>query len=103
MSKDATHVTNPPGIRLGAAPTIRVASKALIVRDGHLLVTVNSDDPAYFGGRYVTENLLLVHDAATLSRDELLRLQRNAFEVAWLPNSVKDGYLAELDSYATST
>jgi 8-oxo-dGTP diphosphatase len=42
VSKDAAHLTNPPGIRLGAAPTIRVASKAIIVRDGHLLVTVNS-------------------------------------------------------------
>lgn len=34
-------VGNPPGIRLGAAPIIRVANKALIVRDGALLVTVN--------------------------------------------------------------
>jgi ADP-ribose pyrophosphatase YjhB (NUDIX family) len=42
VSKDATHVTNPQGIHLGAAPTIRVASKAIIVRDGRLLVTVNS-------------------------------------------------------------
>jgi ADP-ribose pyrophosphatase YjhB (NUDIX family) len=39
---DPGPVRNPPGIRLGAAPTIRVASKAIIVRDGQLLVTVNS-------------------------------------------------------------
>ncbi len=41
MTSDPRRVTNPPGIRLGAAPTIRVASKAIIVRDGQLLVTVN--------------------------------------------------------------
>ena len=41
-------------------------------------------------------------DAAPLSREELVRLQRNAFEVAWLPNALKDGYLAELDQYAHS-
>jgi 8-oxo-dGTP diphosphatase len=44
MTDDGRQVTNPSGIRLGAAPTIRVASKAIIVRDGRLLVTVNSGD-----------------------------------------------------------
>ena len=68
--------------------------------DRDLRVTVSSDDPAYFGGRYVTEVLLAQQEAAPLSREELVRLQRNAFEVAWLPGSVKDGYLAELDRYA---
>jgi hypothetical protein len=42
VSKDAIHFTNPPGIHLVAAPTIRMANKVVIVRDGHLLVTVNS-------------------------------------------------------------
>lgn len=69
--------------------------------DRGLRVTVNSDDPAYFNG-YVTENLLAVHEATPLSRDELVRLQRNAFEVAWLPDSIKDGYLAELERCAAS-
>ena len=48
MEPDAEHPMNPPGIRLGAAPTIRVANKALIIRDGRLLVTVNSGDFATF-------------------------------------------------------
>ncbi|MFE3449282.1 adenosine deaminase [Nonomuraea sp. NPDC059194] len=58
-------------------------------------VTINSDDPAYFPG-YVQENLA----ALELSREELLQVQRNAFEIAWLPRHVKDGYLAELEEYA---
>jgi len=70
--------------------------------DSDLRVTVNSDDPAYFGGRYVTENLLLLQEASPLSRDEFVRLQRNAFEITWLPNSIKDGYLDVLDRYAAT-
>jgi 8-oxo-dGTP diphosphatase len=65
MTKDPMQVTNPPGIRLGAAPTIRVATKAIIIRDGHLLVTVNSGDfPTFYlcpgGGQEHGES---AHDA----------------------------------------
>ncbi|MFD4601591.1 adenosine deaminase [Streptomyces sp. NPDC058464] len=66
--------------------------------DAGLRVTVSSDDPAYMNG-YVTENLLAVQAATPLTPAELVRLQRNAFEIAWLPDAVKDGYLAELDGY----
>jgi adenine deaminase len=66
--------------------------------DRGLMVTVNSDDPAYFGG-YVGENLLAVQATTPLLPQEMLRLQRNAFEIAWLPDAVKDTYLAELNLY----
>jgi len=66
-----------------------------------LRVTVNSDDPAYFGG-YVTDNLLAAQDAAGLRPAELLQLQRNAFEIAWLPPAARDQLLAEVDRYAAS-
>ncbi|MEU6199954.1 adenosine deaminase [Streptomyces sp. NPDC047061] len=66
--------------------------------DAGLRVTVSSDDPAYMNG-YVTENLLAVQAATPLTPAELVRLQRNAFEIAWLPDAVKDAYLAELDGY----
>jgi adenosine deaminase len=67
--------------------------------DRGLRVTVSSDDPAYMDG-YVTENLLAVQATTPLSAAELVQLQRNAFEAAWLPAAVKDAYLAELDAYA---
>jgi adenosine deaminase len=67
--------------------------------DLDLRVTVNSDDPAYFGG-YLAENLDLVREELGLGTDDLLRLERNAFEIAWLPRAVKDAFLAELDAYA---
>ncbi|HEX7761724.1 MAG TPA: adenosine deaminase [Caulobacteraceae bacterium] len=62
-----------------------------------LRVTVNSDDPAYFGG-YIEENFALVQRELDLDRAALAALSRNAFEAAWLPRPVKDGYLAVLDA-----
>ncbi|WP_405736698.1 adenosine deaminase [Streptomyces sp. NBC_01537] len=69
--------------------------------DRGLRVTISSDDPAYMNG-YVTENLLAVQAATPLTPAEVLQLQRNAFEIAWLPDAAKDGYLAELDRYAAA-
>ena len=63
-----------------------------------LRVTINSDDPAYFPG-YVQENLVAIAEALDLSREELVQLQRNAFEVSWLPREARDAYLAELEVY----
>jgi adenine deaminase len=71
---------------------------ARLLREG-VRVTVNSDDPAYFGG-YVGENLLTLARQADLTAGELVRLERNAFEVAWLPEDRRARYLAELDDYA---
>ncbi|HLV03051.1 adenosine deaminase [uncultured Georgenia sp.] len=62
-------------------------------------VTVNSDDPAYFGG-YVGDNYVRLAEAADLSREQLVQLARNSFEVAWLPNRARERYLAELEEYA---
>ncbi|MCK2219662.1 adenosine deaminase [Actinomadura sp. ATCC 31491] len=64
-------------------------------------VTVNSDDPAYFAG-YVQENLIALHEALQLNEEELAGLERNAFEVTWLPRRLKDSYLAEIDAYVSS-
>ncbi|MFC7105677.1 adenosine deaminase [Nonomuraea rubra] len=61
-------------------------------------VTINSDDPAYFDG-YVQENLIALQEALQLGREELAQLQRNAFEITWLPRPLKDAYLAEIDAY----
>jgi len=77
------------------------ASQIKRMLDLGLRVTVNSDDPAYFGG-YVTDNLIAVQDAAGLKEAELLRLQRNAIEIAWLPAALSDQLLAGLDRYAAS-
>jgi adenosine deaminase len=63
-----------------------------------LRVTVNSDDPAYFGG-YMTENFLAVQQALDLTRDDLYALSRNAFEASFLSPEEKDGLIARLNQY----
>jgi adenosine deaminase len=50
--------------------------------DHGLKATVNSDDPAYFGG-YITENFLEVAQAAGLTQQEVEQLARNAFDISW--------------------
>jgi len=61
-------------------------------------VTVNSDDPAYFGG-YVADNFAALADEIDVTAEELAAIARNSFEVAWLTSRVRDGFLEELDSY----
>jgi len=63
-----------------------------------LRATVNSDDPAYFGG-YVNRNFVAVADALDISRAELVRLARNSFEGAFLPPEAIALHLAEIDRY----
>lgn len=67
-----------------------------------LCATVNSDDPAYFGG-YMTENFLAVQQALGLDRDELQRLVRNSFEAAFLDQAERQRLIQELDSYVADT
>ena len=66
-----------------------------------LVATVNSDDPAYFGG-YVNQNFVAVREGLGLTRDELVTLARNSFEASFLPEEDKGRFLAELDSYTTT-
>ena len=65
-----------------------------------LCVTVNSDDPAYFGG-YVNENYVAVAEALGLSREDLVRLARNSIEASLLDAPAKAALVAELDAAVT--
>jgi len=65
-----------------------------------LVATVNSDDPAYFGG-YVQENLDGVAAALELTDDQIFTLARNSFEAAFIDESTRAGYLSELESRST--
>ena len=53
-----------------------------------LMVTVNSDDPAYFGG-YLNENFFALRDALNLSYADACQLVENGFRVATIGNTVK--------------
>ncbi len=61
-------------------------------------VTVNSDDPAYFPG-YMNENLIVVQKIESLSEEQMIELQRNAFNISWLNEDEKEKYLKLLNLY----
>ena len=63
-----------------------------------LKVTVNSDDPAYFGG-YINENYQSVYDALNLTKKDIYILAKNSFEGSFLSNSKKQIMLEKLDRY----
>ncbi|HEU4826511.1 MAG TPA: adenosine deaminase, partial [Dongiaceae bacterium] len=56
--------------------------------DAGLTVTINSDDPAYFGG-YVNENFASVGAALGLSLAELTTIARNGFAASFMPEDEK--------------
>ena len=64
-----------------------------------LRATINSDDPAYFGG-YLNTNWEETTKALGLTRDELVTLARNSFTGSFLPKAEIDRHLADIDAVA---
>jgi adenosine deaminase len=64
-----------------------------------LKATLNSDDPAYFGG-YLGANWTQTAAALDLSRDELVTLAKNSFTGSFLPAADIQRHLADIDAYA---
>lgn len=67
--------------------------------DAGVCVTLNSDDPSYFGG-YVNDNYLACFEALHLDRVDLVKLSRNSFVAAFMPDIERAAALARLDAYA---
>ena len=63
-----------------------------------LRATINSDDPAYFGG-YIADNYRAAATARGLDRDDLALLARNSFLGSFLPDDVVATHLGALDAY----
>ena len=61
----------------------------------NLLVTINSDDPAYFGG-YMNENYLETAKALQLSKAEIATLAKNSFMASWLTDQEKEKYIHQI-------
>jgi adenine deaminase len=66
--------------------------------DAGLTVTVNSDDPAYFGG-YVNENFLQMFEALPLDKNHAYQLARNSFAASFLDAQAKQKYLNEVNAF----
>jgi adenosine deaminase len=68
--------------------------------DAGLCVTINSDDPAYFGG-YMNANFVQTVEALGLTRDEVITLARNSFEASFLSADRRRACLQQVSSVAT--
>lgn len=68
--------------------------------DAGVRVTVNSDDPSYFGG-YVNDNYVACIESLGLGRADVVALARNSFLAAFMPEDERAAALARLDAYAS--
>jgi len=66
-----------------------------------LKVTINSDDPAYFGGQ-INQNYIEIQKALSLTKDDLYLLAKNSFEYSLLARPKKEFFKAELELYYQS-
>ncbi|MGI9622898.1 MAG: adenosine deaminase [Acidimicrobiales bacterium] len=66
--------------------------------DRGVKVTINSDDPAYFGG-HIAQNYIATASALGLSRRDLATLARNSFEAAFVEADAREVWLNELEHY----
>ena len=99
LARDAVPLTVCPLSNLKLKVVDDMAAHPLkAMLDAGLVATVNSDDPAYFGG-YVNANYRAVQAALGLGRDDLARLARNSFEAAFLEAEDKRALIARLDAY----
>lgn len=71
-----------------------------LLREG-VRVTINSDDPAYFGA-YVGDNYVALAEQADLSHTDLVQLAINSFEVSWITPARRAAYVATVEEYAAA-
>ena len=99
LSKERIPLTMCPlsNQKLKVVPDLRDHNLADLMEAG-VLVTVNSDDPAYFGG-YVGDNYLAIAEALDLSRDQIVQLALNSIEASFLPEDRKAALRDEIAAY----
>ena len=68
--------------------------------DKGLIVTINSDDPAYFGG-YINENYFAVQKALKLDEEDVYQIAKNSFIASFLDRSQKEKMIKRLERYVS--
>jgi adenosine deaminase len=66
--------------------------------DAGLCLTINSDDPAYFGG-YMNENFLAAQKGLNLSQKDIVQVAKNGFTASFLPQEDIDVHLKSIDDF----
>jgi adenosine deaminase len=85
-------------LKLCVVPDLRAHNLARLLRQG-VAITINSDDPAYFGG-YIADNYRATAAALELTSDELVRLAENAVRASFLPAPAKAALLGRVRAEA---
>jgi adenosine deaminase len=99
LSKEKTPLTTCPlsNLKLKVYEQLKDHPlKKLLEND--LCVTINSDDPAYFGG-YINENYLQCQQHLNLNKKDIYQLARNSFEASFLSDKEKQKYFDKLDKF----
>lgn len=86
--------------KLQVVPDLRNHPLKVMLSKG-LKATINSDDPAYFGG-YMNENYHALVEAINLDKEDVVAVTRHAFQASFLPEEQKLGYIKRLEAYAQS-
>jgi adenosine deaminase len=97
LAKEQTPLTVCPlsNVKLRVFDTLEEHNLKKLL-DAGLCATINSDDPAYFGG-YIGENFLQTQQALNLGIDDIQTLAKNSFTASFLSEEEKERHLAEID------
>ena len=99
LAQDGVPLTVCPlsNLKLRVYPTLAQHSLKTML-DAGIVATVNSDDPAYFGG-YVNENFTQTFAALGMTSHHAYTLARNSFEASFIDASAKRAYVDRLDAF----
>ena len=96
VRRTALELNPTSNVRTGVCPSF-AAHPLRRYFDLGLLVTINSDDPAFFGSDLANE-FLLAHTQQGFTREELRRLAANSIQASFLPEAEKDLWLAQINT-----
>jgi adenine deaminase len=99
LARRGTPLTVCPlsNVRLKGVPSLEAHPLRTMLASG-LNVTLNSDDPAYFGG-YVNDNFIQCQQVLGLTADDVVTLARNSLAASFAPAGERSGHAARLDAY----
>ena len=85
-------------VKLRVFPELRAHNFRELLERG-LLVTINSDDPSYFGG-YIADNYIGTAAALGLTAEQMIQVARNSFVASFLPDAERQQHLDAIDAFA---
>lgn len=87
-------------LKLKVVQNLHVHPLKIMLKKG-LLVSINSDDPAYFGG-YVEENYEIIAKALNLPEEDIVQLAKNSFQSSFLSSKKKQSFINKIQNFYES-